>query len=381
MAWLAAPIFIRSFTALRLALTAAALLGSLAAPAAAASRIKDLADFEGMRTNHLIGYGLVVGLDGTGDSLRNSPFTRQSLESVLEQLGVNTRGQNINTRNTAAVLVTAQLPAFAAQGTRIDVTISTLGDSSNLLGGQLLVTPLRGADGEIYAVAQGAVTVGGFSVSGEATSVKSNVTTSGRISNGAIVEREIQYELKTQRSLRISLRNPDFTTARRMGKAINDFLGQRAAVAEDPSNVRLTLPDSYQGDMVALITDIEQLTVTPDLMARVVINEQSGTIVMSDSVRVSTVAIAQGNLTIRVTESPQVSQPGPFSEGQTEIVPRTSIDIDTSADKKLTVLKTEVTLQSLVDGLNALGIGPRDMMEILQSIKQAGALHADLVVQ
>ncbi len=352
-----------------------------ATPGAAASRIKDLADFEGMRTNHLIGYGLVVGLDGTGDSLRNSPFTRQSLESVLEQLGVNTRGQNINTQNTAAVLVTAQLPAFAAQGTRIDVTISALGDAANLLGGQLLVTPLRGADGQVYAVAQGAVTVGGFSVSGEAASVKSNVTTSGRISNGAIVEREIEYELKTQRSLRISLRNPDFTTARRMSEAINTFLGTGAAVTEDPSNVRLTLPDSYQGDMVALITDIEQLTLTPDLMARVVINEQSGTIVMSDSVRVSTVAIAQGNLTIRVTETPQVSQPNPLAGGQTETVPRTQIEVDTNADRKLTVLKTEVTLQSLVDGLNALGIGPRDMMEILQSIKQAGALHADLVVQ
>ncbi len=357
------------------------LAGLVRGEALAESRIKDLADIEGMRTNHLIGYGLVVGLDASGDSLRNSPFTRQSLESVLEQLGVNTRGQNINTRNTAAVLVTAQLPAFAAQGTRIDVTISTLGDASNLLGGQLLVTPLRGADGEVYAVAQGAVTVGGFSAGGEAASVQSNVTTSGRISNGAIVEREIAYEIKTQRSLRISLRNPDFTTARRMSQAINDFLGEPASVPEDPSNVRLTLPDRYRGDMVALITDIEQLTLTPDLMAKVVINEQSGTIVMSEAVRVSTVAIAQGNLTIRVTETPLVSQPAPFSDGETTVVPRTQVSVDTDSDAKLTVLQNRVTLQSLVDGLNALGIGPRDMMEILQAIKEAGALHADLVVQ
>ncbi len=360
----------------------AALMVATIPPAMGASRIKDLADFEGMRTNHLIGYGLVVGLDGTGDSLRNSPFTRQSLESVLEQLGVNTRGEVLNTRNTAAVLVTAQLPPFAAQGTRIDVTISALGDATNLLGGQLLVTPLRGANGEIYAVAQGAVTVGGFSVEGAAASVQSNVTTSGRISNGAIIEREIDFAIKHQRSLRISLRNPDFTTARRMSLAINDHLGVPASTAEDPSNVRLTLPADYPGDMVALITDIERLTVEPDLVARVVINEQSGTIVMSDTVRVSTVAIAQGNLTIRVTETPQVSQPNAFAEvGETQVVPRTDIEVDTDDERRLAVLENDVTLQALVDGLNALGIGPRDMMEILQSIKQAGALHADLIVQ
>ncbi len=356
-------------------------LGMLAPSGAhGAARIKDIADFEGIRSNHLIGYGLVVGLDGTGDGLRNSAFTLQSVQAMLEQLGVNTRGENINTRNVAAVLVTAQLPAFATQGTRIDITVSTLGDASSLLGGQLLVTPLRGADGEVYAVAQGPVTVGGFSAGGEAASVKSNVVTNGRIPNGAIVEREIEFDLAHRDSLRISLRNPDLTTATRVSKAINAFLGSDASTPLDTTNVRLKRPSGYQGDMVALITEIEQLTVDPDQIARVVINEQSGTIVMSEAVRVSTIAIAQGNLTIRVTERPQVSQPAPFADGTTEVVPRTNVQVNDGADRKLTVLAESVTLQMLVDGLNALGIGPRDMIEILQSIKTAGALHADLIV-
>jgi len=353
-----------------------------AAPAVEAkSRIKDIVDVEGIRDNPLIGYGLVVGLDGTGDSLRNAAFTRQSLQAMLEQLGVNTRGQDLNTENVAAVMVTSRLPAFATQGSRIDVVVSALGDAESLAGGTLLVTPLRGADGNIYAVAQGPVTIGGFSASGDAGSVKRGVTTSGRIANGATVEREVPFTLKDRRSLRLSLRNPDLTTARRIAKAINTYLGAPSAEPLDPANVRISLPPEYPGDIVAMITDIEQLTVKPDHLARVVINEQSGTIVMSEDVRVSTVAIAQGNLTIRVTETPQVSQPGPFAEaGETEVVPRTSIEVDDGSDKKLLVLEEAVTLQMLVDGLNALGVGPRDMIEILQTIKRAGALQAELVV-
>lgn len=357
------------------------LVFGFAVPAQAKSRIKDIADFEGIRENHLIGYGLVVGLNGTGDGLRNSAFTLQSLQAMLEQMGVNTRGQNVNTRNVAAVLVTAELPPFVRQGTRIDVTVSTLGDASSLMGGQLLVTPLKGANGQVFAVAQGPVSIGGFAAGGDAASVTQNVPTNGRIPNGAIVEREIAFNLNALKRMRISLRNPDLTTARRLAEAVNTFLGQGVAKPIDPTNVVLTLPKRYQGNMVGLITDVEQLIVQPDQMARVVINEQSGTIVMSQEVRVSTVAIAQGNLTIRVTETPQVSQPAPFArEGETAVVPRTEIEVDKGEDKKLTVLQGTVTLQTLVDGLNALGVGPRDMIEILQSIKRAGALQAELIV-
>lgn len=354
---------------------------SLITPAHASSRIKDLADVEGVRENILVGYGLVVGLDGTGDSLRNSPFTLQSLQGMLERLGVNTRGTNLNTRNVAAVMVTGNLPAFSTQGTRMDVNVSALGDAKSLRGGTLLVTPLLGADGEVYAVAQGSIAVGGFSVSGDAQSVSRGVATSGRIANGALIEREITFKLAGMDSIRLSLRNPDFTTARRVSLAINAFLGETAARPTDPGTVEVAKPQSFSGDIVALLTDIEQLRVDPDQVARVVIDENSGTIVMGADVRVSTVAIAQGSLTIRITETPQVSQPEPFSEtGQTVVVPRTQIEIDQDKDRKLAVLQSGVSLQALVDGLNALGIGPRDMISILQTIKAAGALQAEIEV-
>ena len=365
------------------AASASLLLGLLAGlPAAEAnSRIKDIVAVEGIRENPLVGYGLVVGLDGTGDSLRNAPFTLQSLQSFLERLGVNTRGENLNTNNVAAVMVTAKLPPFSAQGSTVDVIISAIGDATSLQGGMLLATPLLGADGEVYAVAQGPIAIGGFSAQAEAGSITQGVPTSGRIANGAIIEKEIPYELQSQRSLRLSLRNPDLTTARRMERAINRFLKSRAAVATDPATVRLTLPEGYKGDMMKLLAEVEQLRVNPDQPARVVIDEQSGIIVIGQDVRVSTVAIAQGNLTISVTETPQVSQPNPFSQtGDTTTVPRSNIEVDAGEDKKLTVLENSVTLQDLVSGLNALGIGPRDLITILQTIKAAGALQADLEV-
>lgn len=361
---------------------AAALLLVLvqAAPAHAASRIKDLVDFEGIRDNPLVGYGLVVGLDGTGDSLNKAPFTRQSLQGMLERLGVNTREERLDTENVAAVMVTADLPAFVTQGTRIDVTVSALGDAESLLGGTLLVTPLMGADGEVYAVAQGPVAVGGFKAQGEAASITRGVPTSGRIANGAIVEREVPFELARMESLRLSLRNPDLTTAGRIASAINAVLRQPIAQTGDSATVRLSLPAGYPGGMVALLGQIEQLTVEPDQPARVVIDESSGVIVMGQNVRVSTVAIAQGNLTIRVTETPQVSQPQPFSEnGTTVAVPRTDIAVDEEG-RNLAVLSDGISLQDLVDGLNALGIGPRDMISILQAIKAAGALQAEIEV-
>jgi flagellar P-ring protein FlgI len=371
----------RTFSA---AIAAALILVGAASPALissahATSRIKDLANIEGVRQNQLIGYGLVVGLNGTGDTLNNIPFTRQSLQAMLERLGVNIRGQQIRTGNVAAVMVTANLPAFGTQGTRIDVTVSALGDSKSLQGGTLLVTPLLGADGNVYAVAQGSLAISGFQAEGEAAKIVRGVPTVGRISNGAIIEREIEFALNRLGQVRLSLRNPDFTTARRIASAINDFIGTPTAEPLDPSTVQLTIPQKFQGNVVALLTEIEQLQVEPDLAAKVVIDERSGIIVMGRDVRVSTVAVAQGNLTVTISEAPQVSQPQPFSRGQTRVVPRTRIGVQEDG-KRLAVVREGVSLQQLVDGLNALGIGPRDLISILQAIKAAGAIQADIEV-
>ena len=366
-------------------LVAAAMAGLLVclAPLAAhpLSRIKDIADFEGVRDNPLVGYGLVVGLNGTGDKLTNSGFTRQSLIGMLERLGVNTRDDNLKTQNVAAVMVTASLPPFARQGTYLDVTVSALGDATSLLGGTLLVTPMLGADGEVYAVAQGPVAVAGFSAGGQAGSVTKGVPTSARIANGGIIEREIPFELASLKTIHIALRNPDFTTSERVAQAINAHFGTPLARSIDPTTIVVGIPGSRSGDVAGLATEIEQLTVEPDEVAKVVIDERSGVIVMGDKVRISTVAIAQGNLTIRVTETPQVSQPSPFSNtGTTAVVPRTKIDVEEGAGKKLAVVPSGVTLHELVNGLNALGVGPRDMITILQAIKAAGALQAEIQV-
>src|SRR5215475_7087593 len=283
------------------------------APALATSRIKDLANIEGVRQNQLIGYGLVVGLNGTGDTLNNIPFTKQSLQAMLERLGVNVRGAQIRTGNVAAVMVTANLPAFATQGTRMDVTVSALGDSKSLQGGTLLVTPLLGADGNVYAVAQGSLAISGFQAEGEAAKIVRGVPTVGRISNGAIIEREIEFALNRLVQLRLALRNPDFTTAKRIAAAINDFIGAATAEPLDPSTVQLTIPKKFQGNVIALLTEVEQLQIEPDLAGKIVIDERSGIIVMGRDVRVSTVAVAQGNLTVTISERPLVSQPAPLS--------------------------------------------------------------------
>lgn len=349
--------------------------------AGASSRIKDIADFEGIRENMLVGYGLVVGLGGTGDSLSNSPFTKQSLIGMLERLGVNVRDESVKTENVAAVMVTATLPPFARHGSRIDVVVSALGDAKSLLGGTLLVTPLVGADGEVYAVSQGNIAVSGFQAKGEGTTLNKGVPTGGRIPNGAIIEREVGFELGSMADLRLSLRNPDFTTAARLSKAINALVKGAQARAIDPGTVTFKVPAKRRANLVGLMTEIEQLRITPDQMARVVIDEQSGIIVMGENVRISTVAIAQGNLTIRITETPQVSQPQPFSNtGTTTTVQRTEIEVDEDKKRNLTVLPSGISLQELVRGLNALGIGPRDMISILQTIKAAGALQAEIEV-
>lgn len=344
------------------------------------SRIKDLTDIEGVRENQLVGYGLVVGLNGTGDSLNAAPFTKQSLQSMLERLGVNTRGQTLRTKNVAAVMVTANLPPFGTQGTRIDVTVSALGDATSLQGGTLIVTPLMGADGEVYAVAQGSVAVIGFNAQGEAAQVVRGVPTAGRISNGGLIEREIPFALNNLPSVRLALRNPDLTTARRIAGAINAFMGKGVAEPKDPSTVQLEVPKQYKGNIVQLLTEIEQLKVEPDQLAKIVIDERSGIIVMGQDVRVSTVAVAQGNLTVTITESPIASQPAPFSDGETVVTPRTDITVDTDKNRRLAILKEGVNLRQLVDGLNAIGVGPRDLIAILQAIKAAGALQAEIEV-
>jgi flagellar P-ring protein precursor FlgI len=366
------------------ALALGLLFSLLPDPAYALSRIKDIAEFEGVRENQLVGYGLVVGLDGTGDDVKKkAPFTRESLIGMLERLGVkvNQANADLEPKNVAAVMVTATLPAFARQGAEIDITVSSLGDASSLQGGTLLATPMLGADGEIYAVGQGQITIGGFKAQGEAETIVRGVPTSGRITRGGIVEREVPFALAQLQSLKVALRNPDFTTARRIADAINEFVGGGTAYAMDPGTVQLTL-SNYPGDPTALLTDIEQLPIVPDQQARVVIDENTGVVVIGQNVRISKVAIAQGNLTIRITETPQVSQPSPFSNtGVTTVVPRTNIDVEEDADRKLAVLEDSVTLEELVAGLNSLGVGPRDLISILQSIKSSGALQADIMVQ
>jgi flagellar P-ring protein precursor FlgI len=357
-------------------LLAAALL---APPAFAKSRIKDIVEFEGVRENQLVGYGIVVGLNGTGDALRNAPFTKQSLEAMLERLGVNTRDANLNTKNVAAVMVTAKLPAFAAPGSQIDATVSALGDSKSLLGGTLLVTPLLGADGQAYAVAQGTVQTGSISAGGASGSaVLKGVPTAGRIAGGASVEREVNFQLANLSVLRLTLRNPDFTTARRIADVINgSFPG--TAIADNPTIVSLRAPAGQ--NLVAFMAQVENLSVEPDSPAKVVIDEVAGVIVMGDAVRVSTVAIQQGNLTITVREQPAVSQPAAFARaGQTAVIPQSDVSVEEEKGKQFLTVRTGASLATLVGGLNALGVTPRDMISILQTIKAAGALQAEIEV-
>jgi flagellar P-ring protein FlgI len=363
-------------------LAAALLVVSLAAPAQAISRVKDIVNFEGVRENQLVGYGLVVGLNGTGDDIEsNAVFTRESLIGMLDRLGVNARDEDLSTDNVAAVMVTANLPPFARQGSEIDVTVSALGDATSLQGGTLLVTPMLGADGEVYVVAQGQITIGGFSASGAAESVVRGVPTSGRIAGGGIVEREVPFDIQGLPTLNLALRNPDFTTAQRIVDAVNESTGRPVAYARDSGTVVLDI-GAGGGDAAALLAEVENLPIEPDQPARVVIDENSGVIVMGENVRINKVAVAQGNLTIRVTETPQVSQPNPFSNtGVTVVVPRTNVDVQEDADRQLAVVDPGVTLEELVTGLNTLGVSPRDMISILQTIKTAGALQADIVVQ
>jgi len=366
--------------ALGMALPALADLSGLGLPlpSGADVRIKDIATVDGVRQNQLVGYGLVVGLNGTGDSLRNSPFTESSIEGMLERLGAgNLSGDEIRTRNTAAVLVTGSLPAFARMGQTMDVVVSSIGDASSLRGGTLIVTTLTGADGEIYAVAQGPIAVAGYAAQGINASIVEGVPTVARIENGAIVEREIPFSFDQLHSIRLALRTPDFTTAQRVEEAINAYIGENVARALDPTTVEI---DARRfSDVTQLMAHIENLRVTPDTVARVVIDARSGTIVIGANVRIGEVAVSQGGLTVIVREEIEVSQPEPFSIGETVVVPQTEIQIR-EREAEFTVLEGNVSLQRLVDGLNAIGVGATETISILQAIKAAGALHADLEI-
>jgi len=344
-----------------------------------AVRIKDMADIKGVRNNQLVGYGLVVGLDGTGDG-KKSLFTIQSMASMLEKMGVSIRAEDINVANVAAVMVTAELPPFSKNGSRIDALVNSIGDAKNLQGGTLLMTPLKAANGKIYAVAQGPVNTGGFSAGGAGGSVQKNFPTVGRVLSGALVEREIDLAFNTKRALTLSLHQPDFTTATRMSRAINGLFYDSIAKATDAGTVNLKVPAEYIGNIVGLVAMIEKLEVRPDTMARVVINERTGTVVMGQNVRISTIAIAHGNLSVVIKESPNVSQPLPFSEGgQTVVTPDTDIRVNEGA-KQLILMPEGVSIGEVVNAMNALGVSPRDLIAIFQAIKAAGALQAELEV-
>jgi flagellar P-ring protein FlgI len=348
---------------------------------AASVRIKDIVNVQGVRGNDLVGYGLVVGLNGTGDSLRSIPFTEDSLVNLLERLGVNIEGEDVKAKNVAAVIVTATLPPFARSGSEIDATISAIGDAESLLGGTLVLTPLLAADGNVYAVAQGTVIAGGFEAEGGAESVTQGVPTSGVIPSGARIEQEVNFTFDELQTVRLALRDPDFTTAQRIEGAINREVGLEVARTLDSGTIDVAVPAAFANRVAAFVSAIENLPVTPDLAARVVVDQRSGTIVVGADVRISEVAVSQGNLTVRVTETPQVSQPNPFGEGDTVVVPRTDVEVDTEANHRIAVLNEGTTLAELVQGLNALGVGPRDLIDILSAIKAAGALHAEFIVR
>ena len=343
-------------------------------------RLKDLVEFDGVRGNDLVGYGLVVGLNGTGDGIRNAPFTEEIMSNLLERLGVNVAGEAYRPKNVAAVFVTAELPAFARAGGRIDVTVSAIGDAKSLLGGTLVMTPMNGADGQIYAVAQGTIIAGGVVAEGDAARVVQGVPTAGGIPAGARVEREVDFDFTTLNSLRLALRSPDFTTAGRIEASLNREFGRRVATMLDSGTVELDVNAANMRSPAHVVGRIENLAISPQMRARVVVDQRSGTIVIGEDVRISRVAVAQGNLTLRIEEAPMVVQPNPFAEGETVVVPRTNANINQEPGTGLAEVTGGTSLSELVAGLNALGVAPHDMIDILKSIKAAGALHAEFIV-
>lgn len=357
------------------------LLVAISSAAAQTVRVKDLVEFDGVRGNDLVGYGLVVGLDGSGDGLRNAPFTEEIMTNILERLGVNVTGEQFRPRNVAAVFVTAELPPFARAGGRIDVTVSAIGDASSLSGGTLVMTPLKAADGLIYAVAQGTVLAGGARAEGDAASVTEGVPTAGSIPSGARIEREISFELNDHHSIRLALRTPDFTTAERIEFAINTTYGVVAARMLDAGTVVLDVRATGERTTAHAIGRIENIGVEPEVRARVVVDQRSGTIVLGETVRISRVAVTQGNLVVRVEERPEIVQPNPFAAGETVLVPRTVAELGEEQGGGLVEVSGGSSLRDLIDGLNALGVSPRDMIDILKTINAAGALHAEFIVR
>ncbi len=346
-----------------------------------AARIKDIASLQAGRDNQLIGYGLIVGLQGTGDGLRSSPFTEQSMRAMLQNLGISTQGGQSSAKNTAAVMVTANLPPFASPGSRLDVTVSSLGDATSLRGGTLIMTSLTGADGQIYAVAQGSVIVSGFSAQGQAASVTEGITTAGRVPNGAIIERELPSKFKDAVNLVLQLRNPDFSTAVRIADIVNNYAAQRygAPIAEPRDSQEVIVQKPKTADLTRLMAEIENLVVDTDTPAKVVVNERTGTIVIGADVKVSRVAVSYGTLTVQVNETPQIIQPEAFSKGVTAVQPQTDISVSKSGSN--VAILNGPDLRSLVAGLNSIGVKPDGIIAILQGIKSAGALQAELVIQ
>lgn len=359
------------------ALAAVLAMALAAAHTAHGTRLKDIASFSGSRTNQLVGYGLVVGLSGTGDK-RGSEFTVQSIYNMLDRMGVRVDRDTLKPKNVAAVMVTAQMPVTAKPGTRMDVTISSLGDSSSLLGGVLLVTPLKGIDGNIYAIAQGPLLVGGVSAEGAAATVSKNITTVGMIPGGANVERAIPFEFNQQEGLSIALKHADFSTAQQVAQKINDAMGGAFASAIDGGTVALTVPDQHKGNLVPLLANLENLEIRPDNKARVVVDEKTGTVVVGLNVKLAPAAVTHGNLQIEIRESAEVSQPLPFAAGQTVVVPETDIAVQ-EENRKLKLVEG-ASLQELVQGLNALGATPRDLISVLRTLQASGSLHAELEV-
>jgi flagellar P-ring protein precursor FlgI len=344
-----------------------------------AIRIKDIAAFEGVRSNQLVGYGLVVGLNGSGDS-QQTKFPVQSIANMLERMGVTINRADITVKNVAAVMVTATLPPFAKQGNRMDVLVSSMGDATSISGGTLIMTPLKGGDNQVYAVAQGSVLTNSFAFGGQAASAQKNHPTAGQIPNGALVERELPNVLAGKSVLRLNLEQADFTTAARIASVINDKFGAPVATTVDPGTVSLKIPEEYAHRTVEFVAALETLEVRPDIPARVIVNERTGTIVMGENVRISTVAVSHGNLSLVIKETPQVSQPAPLSQtGSTVVVPRTELKVE-EEKRRLTVLPEGASIGDVVRALNLLGVTPRDLIGIMQAIKAAGALQADLMI-
>lgn len=347
------------------------------------ARIKDLVNIEGVRGNDLVGYGLVVGLNGTGDGLRNSPFTEEAMTNLLERLGINVTGEQLRPKNVAAVLVTAVLPPFGRNGSQIDVNVSAIGDSKSLLGGTLIMTPLNAADGQVYAVAQGAVISGGVVVEGDAGSKTQGVPTSGAIPSGARIEREIAFSMANVENIVLAIREPDFTTAVRIEREINRHFGDSLAQIKDSGTVFVKTKSKNAASVAHMIAELENIEVAPSQKARVVVDHRSGTIVLGANVRISSVAVAQGNLTLSVNEEPSVMSINPFFPELGSIsVPRSNIEIDQQdIVGGLAIVDDTITLKEIVTGLNSLGVGPREIIDILKAIKAAGALHAEFIVK